>query len=344
MIPLFTTLYGSMLYGTSTPESDEDKKVIVLPDLRRMMLGKVPKNKVKGTNKKEFVKNSAEDTDEEIVPIQVFAKDVLDGQTYALELVWAVDYSNAGQKLFHPKFVEFCHELRSKFTTSSMRPMIGYAVNQATLYSAKGERLNAVEDLMAAINSFQISFDEKFFSVWDELTKKVQPLADKYPMQIKITDYKINPQGDRRPCIKILEKILPAMASFEHNYNTIEAIHKKYGARAKAAQEDEIDWKATAHALRIIDEGITILSGKPLVYPYDKAYCERFLSIKPGEIDHKIIMKEITDGLDKLQLLQSLSGLPEKTQALEQSMYDWLYSWLLIFYYDLEGVSVNKTS
>ena len=50
MQKLFSTLYGSRLYGTQTPTSDLDLKHIVLPPLDRLLLGRGVENKVKKTN------------------------------------------------------------------------------------------------------------------------------------------------------------------------------------------------------------------------------------------------------------------------------------------------------
>jgi hypothetical protein len=355
---LFSTRYGSHLYGTSVEGvSDLDYKYIVLPSLQDLILGKVPKNKVKKTNKIENTKNSAEDVDEEFIPLHVFAKDVLEGQTYALELVWAVEYDNAKQTICHPKFLEFCRELRSKYMTKNMGPMVGYAMNQANLYSAKGERLNAATAAFAALYSIHTErfgvphashYDPanlKLISIWPDVVKLFEPLAEQYPKYIQITGYAINPQGDMRPCIKVLEKILPSSASLLTNLNTIQATIDKYGARAKAAQEDEVDWKATAHALRIIYEGISLLSGKGLSFPMDKKYVDYFLDIKAGRLDHKLVMEEISTKMDELKFIQLHSSLPEKTFELETDMmYNWLYPWLLKFYNDFEGLKIIPIS
>jgi hypothetical protein len=345
---LFSTRYGSHLYGTSVEGvSDLDYKYIVLPSLQDLILGKVPKNKVKKTNKIENTKNSAEDVDEEFIPLHVFAKDVLEGQTYALELVWAVEYDNAKQTICHPKFLEFCRELRSKYMTKNMGPMVGYAMNQANLYSAKGERLNAAEALKAALieGTKLAPLEDKMSIIWDEIVQLVMPLSIQFPKYIQITEYSINPEGDMRPCLRVLEKTLPSTASFETNIATVQATINKYGARAKAAQEDEIDWKATAHALRIIYEGISLLSNKGLSFPMGKEYVDYFLDIKAGRIDHKLVMEEISTKMDELKFIQLHSSLPEKTFELETDMmYNWLYPWLLKFYNDFDGLKIIPIS
>lgn len=124
---LFSCLFGSGLYGTKTPTSDRDVKHVVLPELNDLLLGKKVTNTVKKTNKLANTKNTEDDVDEEFIPLQVFAQDFMMGQTYAIELAFAVDnteaeqtfYSRNGEKLEgrtegnnEVPFIVFTRELR----------------------------------------------------------------------------------------------------------------------------------------------------------------------------------------------------------------------------------------
>lgn len=101
MQKLFTGLYGSSLYGTNTPTSDRDVKHIVLPDLDSLLLGKKLEAKVKKTNNQKNTRNSADDVDEEFIPLQIFARHFVEGQTYAIELAFALDGLHAEQTLWY---------------------------------------------------------------------------------------------------------------------------------------------------------------------------------------------------------------------------------------------------
>jgi hypothetical protein len=348
MIKLFSTLYGSNLYGTASEESDRDVKHIVLPDINDALLGISPKNTVKKSNKIGYTKNTAEDTDEEYIPFQIFAKDILDGQTYALELAYAIEYSGAEQKIYYPKFLEYCRDLRNTFMTSNMTAMIGYAIKQASIYSDKGERLNAIQevnDALASLEWFVVGepkfAETKFNAIWQEIIEVIKPLCEKYPKYVEITEYSINSAGEMRPCIKILEKILPSTASFLHNMNTLKVTIDKYGNRARSAQADQVDWKATSHALRIINEGIILLSGKPLVYPYDVNTVNHLKAIKKGEVDYAEVTKEINSQMDILKTLQLTSTLPQKSHELRKKLDNWLLPRLKTLYQDFEGLTFN---
>src|SRR3954469_21639760 len=84
---LFSVQFGSRLYGTQTPTSDLDMKVVVLPPIDEVLYGTKLVNKVKQTRTGPG-KNTADDIDLEEIPLQIFAKDFLGGQTYALEIAF----------------------------------------------------------------------------------------------------------------------------------------------------------------------------------------------------------------------------------------------------------------
>lgn len=331
MQKLFSCHYGSRLYGTFTPESDIDLKHIVLPDFEKLLLGQAPKNVVKKTNTAENKKNGFDDIDEEFIPIHVFARDFLGGQAYALELAHAIEGNQAGQKVYHPLFFKFCEELRTRFLTPNIRALIGYSVNQASLYSFKGERLMAVRDALAVYEMFPP--DDKVSSA-EHFESRMKALEREYPKCISVTTYDRDGKGAMAPCIKLLERTLPYSATFAYSVGMVKAMLEKYGDRVKAAAADAqaVDWKATMHALRIVDEGVSLLSGKGLSYPFEPDYVTYLLQIKRGERDHAEIIEQINFKLAKLQDLADIATLPKHTQELRQELEDWLLSWLKLFY------------
>lgn len=104
---LYSTLFGSHLYGTNIDTSDYDYKHIALPSLNDMLIGKPLQNVVKQTNTDG--KNSNKDVDNEYIPIQIFAKHFLEGQIYALEIAFSNKDSHCGL------FSQFNQELIKRF-------------------------------------------------------------------------------------------------------------------------------------------------------------------------------------------------------------------------------------
>ena len=88
---LFKVLTGSRLYGTHTKYSDFDYKAVVLPHLETLLMNiQVTNRKEKPEGLKAGDKMIAGESETEYLPIQVFLNDFLAGQTYALEIAFAV--------------------------------------------------------------------------------------------------------------------------------------------------------------------------------------------------------------------------------------------------------------
>jgi hypothetical protein len=328
---LFSCLYGSGLYGTTTPESDRDLKVVYLPSLDDLIMGNAPKNKVKPQNKLEGVRNKAGDEDEEWTPLYMFARDFIGGQTYALELAYAVEYTGAEQTLYHPEFNKFCRDLRARFLTSDIKAMTCYAVDQASLYSDRGTRLNAVKAAYDLFVRFPVK--DKPRDCAEAFEEAAKPLIAQYPESLSIDMYAIDKEGlVLKPCFRVLEKTLPFSSSFGFSLTTIQALIARYGDRAKKAAETAADWKATMHALRIVNEGIVLMSGGTLEYPYSPEYVKQLLRIKAGEYRYEVVTRLLDIRLAALQKLSDESPLPKLTAELRLEFEEWLLRWTRKFY------------
>lgn len=334
---VYTTMFGSHLYGTNTPTSDTDYKHVYLPRLDDMLRGVPLSAKVKKTNKAENTRNSPTDIDSELIPLQVFAQHFLEGQTYALELAFSVEGSHASQTVYDQKFVPFVKELRERFLTSNIKSMVGYAVNQASIYSFKGERLNVVREFKKFLLDAKedgCSMDLARLSSYDQnqgMRTFVAELEKKYPKYFKLTTYDIG--GERmEPCFTLLEKTLPFTSTFAHTLGVVEALERKYGSRADAASTDNVDWKAMMHALRIVDEGVELLSTRRLVLPVPHERAAELLAIKRGERDIEALRAELSQKVDYLKTLELQSDLPKDSPELRSSFADFMSHWLRVWY------------
>ena len=355
MKKLFTCFYGSRLYGTQTPTSDIDIKHIVLPDLNDLLLGKKLANKVKKTNNEKNTRNTVDDVDEEFIPIQVFAQDFYAGQTYALELAFAVDGSHAGQVFpldstreqfeeilefddLYP-FYPFVRELRSKFLTSNIKAMMGYVVNQTNIYSFKGERLNVVrkvkEYLSDIIDSYGDCTIAQFYSAdYSDrtfLVDQIASVAREFPKYFKVTEYDIG-DGRMMPCYTLLEKTLPFSSTLKHTYGVVKTLEAKYGSRSNTASESNVDWKAMMHALRIVDEGICLLKTGKIELPLKPDYVKFLLEIKRGEHQLSMVKAELDAKLTSLKELEQTTFLPAASHQLQNELDSWLAGQLRKFY------------
>lgn len=342
---LFSCLFGSSLYGTQTPTSDLDIKHIILPSLGSLLVGRAPKNVVRKTNKEKNTRNSKDDIDEELIPIQVFARDFFAGQTYALEFAFALEGSHAGQTLHEPMLMPFITELRAKFLTSNIKAMMGYVVNQANMYSLKGERLNLLNEFEALFQAAAFDKTQKIEHLYAdalqddgrtdtviarEFVKGTVALSRKYPKYFKIAEYDIG-DGRMKPCFYVNEKVFPHTNTVFYSLEVLKTMMDKYGSRAEQAREINVDWKAMMHALRIVDEGLALLTTHKLKFPFPPATVEHYLRVKRGEIDIELVRADLGSKLERLKQLEANTTL--KTSAELQAEFDtWLESWMFKFY------------
>ena len=350
MKKLFTCYYGSRLYGTQTPTSDLDIKHVVLLDIDDLLLGKKLVNKVTKTNNVKDTRNTADDVDEEFIPLQLFAQDFFAGQTYALELAFSLEGTHAGQTfyddngdsikpsalhMYHTPIYQFIVELRKSFLTSNIKAMMGYVINQASLYSFKGERLNAVravkEAYLAASEIFPALRVGDLLVANEVFDNMMLELELKHPKYVKRTTYDIG-TGTMKPCFTLLEKTLPFTDKITHGLDVIKNLEAKYGTRADAATADNVDWKAMMHALRIVDEGLELLQNKQLTFPFTVGYVKFLLDIKNGRCDIDRIKQELDLKMYHLKELEQTTSLPAVTPELREKFEQWLISRLRSFY------------
>lgn len=349
---LFSCMFGSRLYGTQTPTSDVDWKHIVLPDLNDLLVGRRIENKVKKTNTEKNTRNTADDVDEEFIPIQVFARHFVEGQTYALELAFAIDGDHASQTFWYFNnhdanerqdryngeshehlFYQFVKELREKFLTSNIKAMMGYVVNQANLYSFKGERLNVTRELAGLFEASlkHLDPDETTEDFVTGYVAELNALAAKYPKYFRQDVYDIG-GGRMKPCLVILEKTLPFTNTIAHSLNVLNALENKYGSRANQASENNVDWKATMHALRIVDEGVQLLEHRVLSLPLSTNYVEYLLSVRRGELPIDPIKEKLIEKLELLKYLETTTTLPT-FKDVQAEFEAWLNQWMRKFYF-----------
>lgn len=326
---LFTTVFGSKLYGTDTPESDTDLKSVYLPELSELLRGHRVKNSVHTTGDKDG-KNTAEDEDHEHVPLQVFAEDFIKGQTYALEIAYvAIDRERVlHTKVYDERFIEFCEELTSQFLTSNIKAMLGYALGQAHKYGIKGTRLASLRKFKKMIDEQAVPDDTKLGDVMG-LVEKVNEMSDKYLFMTTYSDA----QRIDAPAISLLEKTHPMDIPMSEMRLRLNSAMKSYGTRAaKAEASGGHDWKAVSHAVRIALQALDILVSHKLEFPFMEERRQRLLSIKLGEVAWAEVEEELSDILEMVDYSLERTTLPKADNDFTARFDTWFMTWLYSFY------------
>lgn len=317
---LYSTIFGSHLYGTNVSTSDYDYKHIVLPDLNDMLIGKPLKNVVKQTNKG---KNTNQDSDNEYIPIQIYARHFLEGQIYTLEIAFSVNRQTDLTK--HQMFERFNKELIEMFLTSNANSIIGYSIAQSHLYSDKSERYNELMLLKPIINSnqFKTVADLANHNDFLELIKNTK--------HIKISTYEIG-HGVYAPCIEVIDKVLPFTMAFtnDHALGTFKRLFSRYGERTKSSTNN-VDWKATSHAIRILNEGIELFETGKITLPILNS--AQLIEIRKGNVEIELIKHEFSEKLERLKALSQSNNLKSFTPELKMKFDEWLGNWMKEFYF-----------
>ena len=300
--------FGSHLYGTDTPQSDKDYKGVFLPTFEQLALNNIPKTFSFSSKKEkgEGIKNTSKDMDCEVYSLHYFIKLACEGQTVALDMLHAPTNRIIKSSPIWNKIVEN----RNKFYTKNLSAFFGYVQKQAAKYGVKGSRIQAVNDVIEIIetyedllfdnNPFDNNLDIRLRNIW-----KFLPVGEHSDY---MKDY--SPQGIKQ--YKVCGKILQETMRLDYAKKILMLYVKNYGKRAKLAANNEgIDWKAVSHAIRAALQVRELLLHNTITFPLKKANLVR--KIKKGTYDYLLVVAPILEKLiDSTYKLSENSSLPEK--------------------------------
>jgi len=296
MKTIVKTIFGSHLYGTNTPDSDQDFKGVFLPSKEQILINKIPKSINQYTKSNNQVKNSSKDIDFEIYSLHYFIHLACEGETAALDML------HTPKELIiekHPIWDEIILH-RNKFYTKNLKAFIGYARRQAAKYGIKGSRLNDAKLVLEFFNTYLRNDPYiKLYAIWDFL-----------PIGEHIFKHPPNENGERMYEVcgrKIGEKV-----NIEYAYGIVEKFIAAYGNRAKLAAENKgIDWKAVSHAFRAAYQIKQILTEGTIIFPLKES--KELLEIKLGKLDYQTkVAPELDNLICEVEELSLNSNLPEK--------------------------------
>lgn len=323
---LFSVLTGSHLYGTSTPASDFDYKAVCLPSLDDLLMN------VKLTNRKEKPegvgasdKMLAGETETEYLPLQVFLDDVFAGQTYAVEVVFAVlqgkcEFGDFVSVDARQMLLAAMRDLANRYLTRDVKKMMGYAVGQAKNYGVKADRhatFALAYKLLCEldVSDHEVEFSSKRLSDVD-LT---QLLALPY---VKMTTIK-NAKGgyEDAPALEVCGKTFPLTNKVATVAQSLNLTLQEYGHRVKQFSGSGADYKALSHALRVAEQAVELVTTGKLVFPRPNAAL--LLEVKNGKHDVNEVLAKFEQMFETLDEEVKVSRLPERTPELVKDFQEW---------------------
>jgi hypothetical protein len=288
------TPFGSHLYGLDTPTSDHDYKGIFMPEVRDILLGRIPRTQ-KLSSGPSHVRNSQGDVDSETYSLHHFVQLALQGQTVALDML----HGNLEEEATPAWY--FMKKHRSRFYTRSMKAFVGYARKQAAKYGIKGSRLDAVREALAFL-----------------MTKGDRTIQDLYEQgelwegeHIHLSLYTL-PDGDyeiTKSYWEVCGKKMTFGGKASYYVPMLKKFYEQYGHRAKLAEQNQgVDWKAMSHALRVGYQTEAIFKHKTFSYPLEQT--PYLLQVKLGNLPYKEVAYVLDKLMVDLEVLASQSSLP----------------------------------
>lgn len=312
--------FGSHLYGTTTPKSDLDYKAIYLPTARDIVLGRVKQTDNKSRKKDAFEKNNKDDVDMEIVSLGRFVELLLEGQTMALDMLFAgPDYWTH----YTPQGAGLMYQLmgnREQFLNKNVNAFVGYARQQAAKYGVKGFRVAAMRDILEYLQEHHAKM-----KLGEIINKSSIPKNDFTAI--------VECKGKNGPelHLEVCNRKVPFNATVQYAQQVYQRIFDQYGKRALLAEKNEgVDWKALSHAVRVNCEAQELLLTGKITFPRPER--ELLLKIKTEQMPYQEIAALIEKGLEDLNAAQAKSTLRDTPN----------YEWADNFVYDVYSDIVKR--
>lgn len=297
------------------------------------MLRRIENTVVKPDGYVEGDKMKAGEIEYELVPLQIFLDHFYDGQTYALEIAFAVlsdmhitlEYEFGKLSIAaDSEFIKgWMQELVDRFLTRDVKKMIGYARSQSQLYGLKTERYN----MMLKFQQMLADADHtKRLS--DNPTLLASILAEQYVKEIEI----LNGQGGKVnvPGIEINGKQFPLTSTWGTVFKSVSKTLGGYGSRVKDHTDQPTDWKALSHAIRVGEQILDVLANGTIEFPRPNA--SFLLEVKQGKIPLQDATDYLTDLFNQVEEAVEASSLPEKTETLTDDFERFKLDLLLTYY------------
>jgi predicted nucleotidyltransferase len=297
--------FGSHLYGTSTPQSDLDIKGVYLPCARDILLQQVKSMFSESRPKAHGEKNTSDDIDREAYSLQRYMELLAQGQTVALDMLFAPDWA----MIKPPDQVwSEVQELAPQIITKGATAFVKYCRQQANKYGIKGSRVAASRIALDVLKQAEEKYgaQEKLEHIYDDLKQVVA--SNEF---LKFSEG-MQPNGDSIMYFEICGKKIMLTASIKVARELAQKLVNEYGQRALAAERNEgVDWKALSHAVRVGHEALELFSTKHITFPRPEA--QHLLAIKRGQIDYKQVAEEIE------QLLVDVEDSAVKSDLLDSA-------------------------
>lgn len=296
---IFSTNFGSHLYGTNSESSDKDIKGIFKAELSDIVL-KTDRETVHQNTKSSSSgkRNTSEDTDIEYKELRRFIYDCLSGQTYALDMLFSPE------RMWLQSSDIWCDIIRNRYKllSKNIRPYLSYCNHQAGKYGLKGSRLG---ELLRVIDYLKLQNPKS------SLADVMEGLeVSEYVVKTSFELPRKNLPTLTQNFLEVLGKKMDVNRQISECLPVLENLNERYGDRAKLAQVNEgIDWKAVSHAFRCCYQLIELAETGFIKFPLRQA--EYLKDIKYGKIPYVDLQDKLVALMEEAKDSVERSALPD---------------------------------
>ena len=320
MRKLVTIKFGSHLYGTTTLASDVDFKSVHVPAPRDILLQRAKWSINSARRKMEKEKNLPGEVEEESYSLQRYLELASEGQTVALDVLFAPKWS-----MIEAPADEW-HEViqnRAKIVTKKSAAFIGYCRQQANKYGIKGSRVAAARKALELLQQLvqEHGTTPKLSDFQELVASHIAGIEHMVVVDIPLASGTLIRHWD------VCGRKLPYTASIKNARDIVQKLVDEYGQRALQAESQQgVDWKALSHAVRVGTQAIELLQTGSVTFPLPNA--AHILAIKTGNLPYQDVSTEIEGLLEAVEAESARSTLPSEPD------YEWIADFVTHVYRD----------
>lgn len=330
---VFSTLYGSRLYGTDGPNSDTDIRGVFLPSKEDLLLDKAPRHY-----------SYKDHRDISYLSLHYFLQLLTQGETNCLDMFFS--YTNKVAQLVTSPLYEELIANKDKLITKNVAKYLGYCKSQALKYSIKGDKINSLEKFMEALSEVKnpssidldavVALDKRFLpdqamlEHWEPYIKNNKQIG----LRCHVSG---TPFGDhfylvlmdnKERYIMVSGHLFPGPASVTTTIQSVRKCLASYGKRAEnAAADNGADYKALSHAVRVCFQAEELLTTGVITFPQpDKNGLELIRNIKfhTTVLSYEEILDLIEGQIQKIE-----EELIPKSKLRAGADWDWINHFIL---------------
>lgn len=297
---IFRIRFGSHLYGTLTSASDLDYKSVYVPHARDILLGRAKGSVSTKRVKAEGEKNFVGEVDEEAYTLQRFLGLLAEGQTVALDVLFAPPFAWVDAP--SPEWFRI-RDNAHRLVTRKSAAFVGYCRQQANKYGIKGSRVAAARTVLAELNrAVDVYGTAAKLAVLDDRLRGLANLDHIAIVPIEQVSGQITNH------LEVCGRKLAYSASIKNGRDVIQRLVDEYGHRALQAESQQgVDWKALSHAVRVATQALELLRTGEVTFPLPNA--AHVLAIKTGSVPYKGVAAEIEGLLVEVEAASNASSL-----------------------------------